>query len=432
MVPRAWHITRITSIRMKRCALIISDNAQFRRWLGCQITTKWPKMLVEYCCMSRTPAFLDRSAISRYHLIVVRLGWQASENLHACIMLLRILSLDTHPEIVIIANSSEELDPLRSTNLNQTTTLLARSVTSEGISNVLDDICARQGHQLEEQWEGAPDIPGYRIVDPITATYGATIYRAFSEHLGFDVALKIRELAKPTRGVSHGLTLLQEFEVLRKLGGNYIGRVFDYGEIDTIAYMAMEYLPHGHLERYFTTAGRRASRIHCMLHLAKGIREIHNAGYLHLDIKPNNVLVRDEGTPVLIDFGICRRIVEAQYEDRRPLSMGSPYYMSPEQFCGDPVDVRSDIYSFGAVWYRVFTGQVPYCDRALDKSTIYEFRKGPPSLGDALRRYQPIIDHTLVADRDKRFTTAQELIDSIRYCWSRKRRSDDIGFHSVA
>jgi serine/threonine protein kinase len=381
-------------------------------------------MLVEHCRMSKAPAFLDMSVISRYQLIIVRLDRQSFEEMTTCILLLRIMVLDSCPEIVIIADSEQQLAPLRSTKLSQTTHLLASSLTSERIRDVLDEIYARSDHDPNDLEEGAPNIPGYRICEPIAGTYGATIYRAYSEQLRTDVALKVRETSDSNCGIAHSLTLRQEFDVLCKLGGDYVGCVFDYGEKDSVAYMAMEYFQHGNIERYFASAGRKANRIDCLLHIAEALREIHNVGFLHLDIKQNNVLIRDDGSPVLIDFGICKRIVSARFEQEKSYSMGSPYFMSPEQISGDTVDVRSDLYSFGALWYRLFTGQVPYCAPVLDTTRIYELRESPPSLGDALHQYQPIIDHTLVADREKRFSTAQELIDMINHCSGKSPLSD--------
>ena len=143
-------------------------------------------------------------------------------------------------------------------------------------------------------------------------------------------------------------------------------------------------------------------------------------------------MVRADGTPVIIDFGISKRIVRARIEDRRSISLGSPYFMSPEQISGEPIDVRSDLYSFGALMYQVITGQVPFSSSYFDVSRIFECRKHLPSLGPALHRFQPIIDRTLAADRSKRFSTAQDLIDMIRYCMGGQQRTDDCETRSVA
>ncbi len=88
--------------------------------------------------------------------------------------------------------------------------------------------------------------------------------------------------------------------------------------------------------------------------------------------------------------------------------------MSPEQLRGESLDVRSDIYSFGAFWYRVFTGRVPFAGASL--AAIQLAREGveAPSMGYALRHYQPVVDNTLAGNRSDRYSSAQELIDSIQ------------------
>ena len=150
-----------------------------------------------------------------------------------------------------------------------------------------------------------------------------------------------------------------------------------------------------------------------MLNIARGLRQVHEAGYLHLDLKPNNVLVRDDGTPVLIDFGISKRSLVARYIEDKSFSMGSPYFMSPEQARGEVLDERSDIYSFGALWYRIFTGRTPYIGRSLPEILAAHEQDGTLDMGEALQRYQPILEHTLVGDREARYANAQELIENI-------------------
>lgn len=95
--------------------------------------------------------------------------------------------------------------------------------------------------------------------------------------------------------------------------------------------------------------------------------------------------------------------------------MGSPHFMSPEQIRGEALDERSDIYSFGALWFRIFTGRVPFPGASFDAIQLARERMQMPSMGYALRHYQPIVDRTLANDRDQRFASAQELIEGIEY-----------------
>jgi hypothetical protein len=400
---------------MKRCALIIADDPSFREWLGYHVTTQWPMMMVEYSRVGNAPVYLDRAQLSRYQLIIVRQGCKTLAEMTTSIFLMRILNLDVHPEIIVIAENAEQLNATRSTKLAAATCLLASELTSDRVNHVMAGIAERRQQSAMTEFDGAPRIPGYCIKKPLAGTYSATVYEAFSEQRSENVVLKIIDNDTNHIETGHKLTARQEFETLRKLGGKYVARAYDYGEIDKIAYIAMEYCARGSIKELFAKSGREFSRVDYMLRVAEGLREIHEAGFLHLDLKPNNVMIRNDGSPVLIDFGVSKRIVAARYQEGTSFSMGSPHFMSPEQMRGEPLDVRSDIYSFGALWYRIFTGRVPFACVTLDAEELSRQRVRAPSIGYALKRYQPIVDSTLAIDREDRYSTVEELIDGIQY-----------------
>ena len=400
---------------MKRCALIITDDIKLREWLGHHVTMQWPKMMLEYSRIANAPMYLDRIEISRYQLIIVQLSFQTIAEFRACIFLMRILNLDVRPEIVIVGDDLQAMKSARWTALGAATFMTTEQVSTSSILETFGEIARRQAEQSEKWWDGAPSIPGYTICEPLVGTYGATVYRAFDEREGRDVALKVSELSPHNKTVKHQLTLRQEFETMHKLGGEFVARTYEYGEVDAFAYMALEYFPRGTIGSHFATAGRRASRVACLRRVAESLRAIHDAGFLHLDLKPNNVMIREDGAPVLIDFGISKRIITARFQEGLSYSMGSPYFMSPEQIRGEPLDERSDIYSFGALWFRIFTGGIPFPGRTLEEIRQAREDVDAPSMGDALKHYQPIVDMTLAGNRDHRFNTAQELIDSIDF-----------------
>jgi len=398
---------------MKRCALVISDDPSIREWIGGHISTRWPKMLIENTRLASAPMYLDRAPMERYRLIVVRMSFQSHAAILTSIFLMRILKLESHPDIVVITENPEELRSAMTTELGKATCLLASSLTTSGMQIVLEDLARRDSRNGNGAGDGAPEIPGYIIRRPITGTFTATLYRAFSEKLNCEVALKICEISSNLRNPYRRSTLRQEYDVLRKLGGQYVAKAYEYGEVGDLGYMAIEYFPRGSIDRVIAESGEGVSRLQYMLGVARALREIHNAGFLHLDIKPNNVLIRENGTPVLIDFGISERIVSARYLEGQNFVMASPYFMSPEQARGETLDERSDIFSFGALWYRVFTGRAHFQDRAfIDLQTVQK-DAAIPQLGPALKHYQPIIDGTLASSPADRFPNADVLIENI-------------------
>ena len=399
---------------MRRSALIIADDPKFREWLGCVVSTCWPKITLEYCRSAGAPMYLDSADLDRYRLIVVRTGFRGHAEQSTCIFLMRILQLESHPEVVLISDDANELERAKTTTLGMAYCLQTREATIPTFKRVFDEIRQKTATADGNASDGAPFIPGYVIESSLAATYTTTVYRAYSGKHGTDVALKVSGTNSVEYGNFHRLSLRGEYDVLRKLGGQYVAQVHEYGETDQLAYIALEYFPNGTISQYMRQRRRQVSRVHYLLQVAKALREVHDAGFLHLDLKPDNVMIREDGSPAIIDFGISKRIVAARHQDKQKYSLGSPYFVSPEQARGDPMDVRTDIYSFGALWYCMFTGRTPFAGRTLaELSRVRE--DTAPSMGHALRHYQPIVDRTLAADPEDRFASADELIENIEY-----------------
>lgn len=445
LLQRATRIKKGSRTTMKRCALVISDNPNIREWMGGHISTWWPKMLIENTRLVNAPMYLDRAPMERYRLIVVRMSFKSHAAMLTSIFLMRILKLESHPEIVVIVEHPDDLKSIKTTELGNAHCLLASNLTSTSMQSVLADIANRNRQFGNEPDDGAPNIPGYVIQNPITGTFTATLYRAFSEKLGHDVALKICEVNTDENSAYRRSTLRQEYEVLRKLGGQFVAKAYEYGEVGDLGYMAMEYFPRGSIDRVIAESDQGVSRLQYMLGVAKALREIHHAGFLHLDIKPNNVLIREDGTPVLIDFGISERIVAARYLEGQNLVMASPYFMSPEQARGEMLDERSDIFSFGALWYRVFTGRVHFQDRSFIEFQTEQDNGATPKLEPAIQHYQPIIDGTLAFSPGDRFPNVDVLIEKIEAYvggatgvrengrqFLGRRSGDSIAHHSIA
>ena len=126
-----------------------------------------------------------------------------------------------------------------------------------------------------------------------------------------------------------------------------------------------------------------------------GLQEVHAKGFLHRDIKPQNILFRENGAPVLTDFGIAKTLGSSTIMTRTGLSIGTPRYMSPEQIRGQDVDARADIYSFGVLFYEMLTGNVPYTANDSFALAMMHITAPTPELPPGLGRYQPLLDRLL-------------------------------------
>jgi tetratricopeptide (TPR) repeat protein/predicted Ser/Thr protein kinase len=185
------------------------------------------------------------------------------------------------------------------------------------------------------------------------------VYRAQDEKLGRTVALKI---LRPHVDLDPEAD--QRFEREARHTSNLahpnIATIFEYGEDSGRRYIAMEFLPGRTLDKIVRDAQLGLDEaLRIGVQLTSALSLVHNAGLIHRDLKPANVMVQDDGTVKLLDFGIARANGEPTITQHGML-VGTVLYMSPEQVRGDDLDARADIFSLGAMLYHALTGQLPF------------------------------------------------------------------------
>ena len=187
----------------------------------------------------------------------------------------------------------------------------------------------------------------------------AIVYKAFDPSLGRSVALKFLKREEP-----HYLKrFLMEARLQAKLNHENICRVYEVGQAEEKAYIAMQYI-EGETLKELAPKLTILEKAIILKHVADAVQEAHRAGLIHRDLKPVNILVErtDDGEwiPYVLDFGIARH-VEGSDMTATGLILGTPWYMSPEQASGTgELDHRTDVYSLGATMYEVFSGRMPF------------------------------------------------------------------------
>jgi serine/threonine protein kinase len=147
--------------------------------------------------------------------------------------------------------------------------------------------------------------------------------------------------------------------------------------------------------------------------MACALEAIHAVGVLHRDLKPGNIMLRRDGSIALIDFGLAKQLeLEADITATGEI-FGTPYYMSPEQGHGHGCDERSDIYSLGALFFELVTGQKPYLGRTPMEVIYKHAQESVPMLPPESARLQPLIERMMAKSPGKRFQSATALIGAI-------------------
>lgn len=258
---------------------------------------------------------------------------------------------------------------------------------------------------------GSYPVPrNYEVLRKLAHGELATVYLARQRNSDRQLVLKVLHQLADSAGGAALDRFLREYELIAHLDHPNVVRIHDFGVADDHAYIAMEYCSGGSLKRQIGSGMDRYEACRLMRDIAGALAAVHAAGILHRDLKPTNVLFRDDGSLALIDFGLARQVaLEAEVTGAGAI-FGTPYYMSPEQGHGEKVDARGDIYSLGIIFYEMLTGQKPY-DGDTAMGVIVKHRLAPlPSLPTSLREFQPLLQRMLAKKPDDRFQSVEELL----------------------
>ena len=260
--------------------------------------------------------------------------------------------------------------------------------------------------------ESAIVIPGYQIKHELGRGGMATVYQAVQESLNRDIALKVMN-ASLVSDEDFKKRFDNEGKIIAKLEHPNIVTVYDRSSHEHHYYIAMELLNGGMLKDKIKSGLSNHDINTIASALASALGFAHRNGFVHRDIKPNNVLFRHNGSPVLTDFGIAKALGSATQMTAAGYTLGSAGYMSPEQSLGKPIDHRSDLYSFGVLMWEMLTGETPYEAEDAFALALKHATEPVPSLPLHLAPYQPILNKLLAKNPGERYNDAEEFISDI-------------------
>ncbi len=262
------------------------------------------------------------------------------------------------------------------------------------------------------QLASLPQIRGFKVTRKIGSGGMSQVFLAKRDTDGQEMALKVLD-AKVHEEGDFLSRFIQEHHLISQINHPNIVRIYEQAFSDDIAYIGMEYFPGGDLRRQIVRGLSEWEALGFIKQVAAALQEVHVHNIVHRDLKPDNVMLRDDRSVAIVDFGIAKRVRQSLSTTRHGLVVGTPYYLSPEQARGNEVDTRSDIYSLGVLTYECLTGQKPYQTETVEELMAQHMHAAVPTLRDGLERYQPLLDKMMAKDADARFSHVVDVIQAI-------------------
>lgn len=253
----------------------------------------------------------------------------------------------------------------------------------------------------------------YRMLDCLGTGGMGVVYLAWDTELERHVAIK--KLGKNHNLPAHNLRLRRESKILAKLNHPHIVQVYDILDTGEQIHLVMEFVSGGNLSAWLREKSPSlAERLDAALQILEGLSAAHHSGIIHRDLKPENILVSDKDRIKIVDFGIG--ISLSTPVERLTLEgtvVGSPGAMSPEQYHGGNVDHRSDLYSFGLLFFELLTGERIGDRVGLTDKTDRILEKLSNTLGNSARDLAALITRLLQYHPESRPQNAREVVHVI-------------------
>jgi eukaryotic-like serine/threonine-protein kinase len=398
--------------------LIIDDHRDYRAWLGHHVSTARPEAIIVDHDPTPDSALPPGFEPGGWDLVFL----DHRPGPHDGIALLRELkSQPGCPPVVVLTPQGDEHAIVHALQAGADDFLAKGPSSQEHIGRVVREAVHRGPRSMSGPSPGCgdEDAPGFRLkghslLKQLGSGSAAAVYlmqRDRDEHLV--VAKVFRQVPDHVQPFEPLQRFLREYEVISGVRHSNVVRIFDLGIDDDMAYIVMEYFAGGHLGERLARGMAMYQALEYLEQIARALAAIHAVGVLHRDLKPANIMLRDDGSLALIDFGVAKLRDAAGDLTRQGEIFGTPYYMSPEQGEGAPIDERADLYSLGVVFHEMLTGCKPYVAGS-PMAVIWKHCHAPlPVLPTPYAACQPLLERLMAKSLDERFPSARAVLEVI-------------------
>jgi DNA-binding NarL/FixJ family response regulator len=394
--------------------LIIDDLPDYRRSLRYHVEVQWPGAFIDEVDPAATTLAQATREVAGYDIVLLGHPLEGETKFAWLEGLRKALRC---PPVILFAEPSDEFLAVDALKAGATSYFPKTRVTHQRLIDTM------QGALRCESGIPEPaDLIGkvrrgtahnYELLKPLHSNAFASVYLARADHDGKMLVCKVLRHVPDAGGGSLFDRFLQEYEIIAGIEHPNVVRIYDLGVADDHAYIAMEYLPAGSLRERIDRPMETGRAIAYTRQIAGALQAIHDVGVLHRDLKPGNIMFRDDDSLALIDFGLAKHLDLQGAITGIGQIFGTPYYMSPEQGHADPTDHRSDIYSLGCIVYEMLTGERPFVG-ASAMGVIYKHANAPrPKLARGLERIQAPLDRMLAIRPEDRYQSAGELLEDL-------------------
>jgi eukaryotic-like serine/threonine-protein kinase len=398
--------------------VVVGGDTKRLQWLTHHVTSHWPSAQVTTLRAGET-AILSRLISERTPDAVLLQADFGNEALAGAVLngMAQLLRMQPALHCILLAENGNEMSVVRALKGGAKDYLPLSQITRDHLLAAVGEACAKrriaaQAAAIMANSENSSiiEVPGYSIVKEIATSNFSSVFLARSERLRRNVVLKVMRRGESERELGDAERFQREYEIISSITHRAIAEINDFGSVPGHLYLAMEYFPCGDLRDRLRNPLSVDESLYYLRAIAEALRVIHVFGILHRDLKPANVMLREDNSPVLIDFGLARRSLDEIGNTGVGQVLGSPYYISPEQAQGQRVDVRTDLYSLGVMFYEMLTGQRPYGGRSAVAIMSQHTGSPVPTLPEATSAQQPLVDRLMAKQQGSRYASADELL----------------------
>jgi len=396
--------------------LLIDDDEDLRNILAHYLKQEWPQAQVEQFDPLVRDMPDESFPLGAFDVVILDYMLGRGDGLN---WLQQFKKRADCPPVLFLTGAGNEIIAVRAMKAGADDYQRKQELTREKLINSLRELTASDiertaSAEMSARVEGVSlgskiRISGIKILHLIGEGGTARVYLASREADDEPLVVKIlrSEITAENKALAR---FMEEYSLVERIQSRHVARIHDHGTIDGHTYLVMEFFEGGDLSKRLhgeALPPEEALRLFRELMFALG--DIHEKGVLHRDLKPQNIMFRNDGSLAIVDFGIAKHIDAIDRTGHGEI-LGTPRYMSPEQVQGRALDLRTDIYSAGVVLYQMLAGRHLFEAATAVEVALHHLNTQPSPLAEGLERYQPLLDKLLEKDRDARFRNADEVI----------------------